>query len=60
MLLTSCQSTKHYVPYPDFPVLETYERNAEDHTVTVPEEWIVELAEFQIKYETLKEVYNGQ
>lgn len=60
MLLTSCQSTKSsFVPYPEFPDLPAYVKNT-DGTISVPEDWIVRLAEFRIKYETIQEVYNGQ
>ena len=57
-LLTSCQSTKQYIPYPDMPVLDWYVVN-DDGTVTVQNSYIVSLAEFKIKYDELKELYDG-
>lgn len=61
MLLTSCQSTKtESIPYPEFPILKEYTRNETEGTVTVPESYIVDLAEFKIKYDLLKEMYKEQ
>ena len=64
MLLTSCLSTsyieKPYVPpltFPDFPVVEEYERNT-DGSVTVSGEWIKRLAEYKIRIEETEKTYN--
>ena len=35
------------------------ERNKEERSVTVPEEWFVSLARFKILYEELEKNYNG-
>ena len=59
MLLSSCQSTKVeyrvYVPTLDTPIFphSEYIRNNKDGTCEVSSEWVVQLAEFEIKYETL-------
>ncbi len=66
-LLTSCASgraeyiEKPYVPeisFPLFPALENGVENA-DGTVSVPAEWIVELAEYRIRIEETEKNYSG-
>ena len=67
-LLASCLSPKVeyidrlYVPplaFPIFPEAEWAERNKEARSVTVPEEWFVNVARFKILYEELEKNYNG-
>lgn len=67
-LLASCLSPKVeyidrlYVPplaFPIFPEAEWAERDKEARSVTVPEEWFVNVARFKILYEELEENYNG-
>ena len=67
-LLACCQSPKVeyidrlYVPplaFPIFPEAEWVERNKEERSVTVPEEWFVSVARFKILYEELEKNYNG-
>ena len=67
-LLASCLSTKVeyidrlYVPplaFPIFPEAEWAERDKEARSVTVPEEWFVNVARFKILYEELEKNYNG-
>ena len=56
-LLTCCATVKpEYIPFPEFPVLSYMTKNA-DGTVSMPTADIVRLAEFKLKYETLKDVY---
>lgn len=56
-LLMCCQSSRiEYIPFPEFPVLSYITKNA-DGTVSMPAADIVRLAEFKLKYETLKDVY---
>lgn len=56
-LLTCCATVKpEYVPFPEFPVLSQVIKNA-DGTVSIPSSDLVRLAEFKLKYETLKDVY---
>lgn len=57
MLLTCCL-TNHveYIPFPEFPVFSQITKNA-DGTVSMPAVDLVRLAEFKLKYETLKETY---
>ena len=65
MLLAACQSTKivyeheTVVPELSFPKLPIAENmvNNNDGTVTVPAEWLVQLAEFQIRYEETQKNY---
>ena len=66
MLLTSCVSSRGekevIVPeldFPVFPVLDGYERNEEEEKVTVSEDWIIRLAEFQIHYEETAKNYEA-
>ena len=66
MLLKSCRSVEVHVPpveFPDFPIMSDNTGNK----VEVPEEWIVRLAEFKIRYEALqdewqeyKDLYSGR
>ena len=67
-LLASCLSPKVeyidrlYVPplaFPIFPEAAWVERNKEERSVTVPEEWFVNVARFKILYEELEKNYNG-
>lgn len=67
-LLAYCQSRKveyidrPYVPplaFPIFPEAAWAERNKEERSVTVPEEWFVNVARFKILYEELEKNYNG-
>lgn len=67
-LLASCLSPKVeyidrlYVPplaFPIFPEAEWAERDKEARSVTVPEEWFVNVARFKILYEELEKNYNG-
>ena len=63
-LLACCLSSKYkfYVPplaFPIFPEAAWVERNKEERSVTVPEEWFVSLARFKILYEELEKNYNG-
>ena len=67
-LLASCLSQKVeyidrlYVPplaFPIFPEAEWAERDKEARSVTVPEEWFVNVARFKILYEELEKNYNG-
>lgn len=67
-LLACCQSARVeyidrlYVPplaFPIFPEAEWAERNKEERSVTVPEEWFVNVARFKILYEELEKNYNG-
>lgn len=44
---------------PVFPVLDGYERNEEEKKVTVSEDWIIRLAEFQIHYEEMSKNYEA-
>ena len=62
MLLTACRSTKFvektivpYVEFPKFPLAEEMKRTSDG--VLVPEEWIVQLAEYQIRIEETEKVY---
>ena len=69
MLLTSCQSPrveyveKMYVPPLAFPVFpesaEWARRNVDEKSVTVPEDWFVNVARFKILYAELEKNYNG-
>ena len=69
MLLTSCQSPKVeyidrlYVPPLAFPVFpesaEWARRNVDEKSVTVPEDWFVNVARFKILYVELEKNYNG-
>lgn len=57
MPLTSCVTNGvEYIPFPEFPKLEQVIKNA-DGTVSMPSSDIVRLAEFKLKYDTLKELY---
>jgi len=64
MPLLNCQSTtdvkkEMYIPeiiFPEFPVLEEYERK--DGKITVPEEYILQLAEYKIRIEETEQNYN--
>lgn len=65
-LLAYCQSRKveyrTYVPpiaFPIFPEAAWAERNKEERSVTVPEEWFVNVARFKLLYEELEKNYNG-
>lgn len=65
-LLAYCQSRKveyrPYVPpiaFPIFPEAAWVERDKEARSVTVPEEWFVNVARFKILYEELEKNYNG-
>lgn len=67
-LLTSCLSPRvEYVDrlcvpplaFPVFPEAEWAERDKDARTVTVPEEWFVNLARFKILYEEIEKNYNG-
>lgn len=56
-LLAYCRTNQiEYIPFPEFPVLSYITKNA-DGTVSMPAADIVRLAEFKLKYETLKDVY---
>lgn len=66
MLLTSCVSSRVEkevivleLNFPVFPVLDGYERNEEEKKVTVSEDWIIRLAEFQIHYEETVKNYEA-
>ena len=62
MLLVSCPSTKviektvvPYVEFPEFPLAE--EMTQTEEGVLVPNQWIVDLAEYQIRIEETEKVY---
>ena len=62
ILLTGCPSTKviektvvPYVEFPTFPLAEEMKRTPDG--VLVPEDWIVQLAEYQIRIEETEKVY---
>ncbi len=62
MLLIGCQSTNTvektivpYVEFPTFPLADEMKQTPEG--VLVPEEWIVQLAEYQIRIEETEKVY---
>ena len=61
MLLTACRSTKvektivPYIEFPKFPLAEKMEQTPDG--VLVPNDWIVELAEYQIRIEETENVY---
>ena len=64
MLLMSCQSarTSPELPplsFPEFPESEQMEVSEDGNTVTVEADWIVRLAEFRIKYDAVREEYDG-
>ena len=68
MLLAYCQSVRvKYIDrlcvpplaFPIFPEAAWAERNKEERSVTVPEEWFVNVARFKILYEELEKNYNG-
>lgn len=56
--LLTCCLTNHieYIPFPEFPVLTSIMRNS-DGTIEISQDDLVRLAEFKLKYETLKETY---
>lgn len=56
-LLTRCL-TNHidYIPFPEFPVLTSIMKET-DGTISISQDDLVRLAEFKLKYETLKDVY---
>ena len=61
-LLTGCQNTKviektvvPYVEFPEFPLAD--EMKQTDEGVLVPNQWIVDLAEYQIRIEETEKVY---
>lgn len=64
MPLLNCQSTNDvkkeiYIPeinFPKFPVLEEYEQK--DGKIIVPEEYILQLAEYKIRIEETEQNYN--
>lgn len=67
MLLTACRTTKiEYVEksvvpeivFPIFPTLTGATRNRDEHTVSVPEEWIVRLEEYRIRMNETEKNYN--
>ena len=60
MLLISCQTTKITEQPPLFPELDTYTRDVENGTITVSDYYIIQLAEFAIKYKLFLEVYYDQ
>jgi len=56
-LLTCCQSNRpEYIPFPEFPALSQVTKNA-DGTVSMPSTDLIRLAEFKLKYDTLKDIY---
>lgn len=56
-LLTYCRTNQiEYIPFPEFPVLASVIKDA-DGTITISGEDLVRLAEFKLKYDTLKDVY---
>ena len=56
-LLTCCATVKpEYIPFPEFPVLSQVTKNA-DGTVSMPSSDLIRLAEFKLKYDTLKDIY---
>lgn len=69
MLLSTCQSNKiEYVDKPFVPALsfppfpdsaEWATRNKKERSVTVPEDWYVQIDAFRIRYEELQDNYNG-
>ena len=67
MLLPACRTTKvEYVEkpvvpeivFPIFPTLTDATRNREEHTVSVPEDWIVRLEEYRIRISETEKNYN--
>ena len=65
MLLVSCPSTKIIekktvpkIDFPEFPLAEEMTALG-NGKVAVPEQWIVDLAEYQIKIEETERVYNS-
>lgn len=57
MLLTCCL-TNHidYIPFPEFPVLTSIMKET-DGTISISQDDLIRLAEFKLKYDTLKDVY---
>lgn len=56
--LLTCCLTNHieYIPFPEFPVLISIMKEP-DGTISISRDDLVRLAEFKLKYETLKETY---
>lgn len=60
ILLTCCRTNRlEYIPFPEFPSLTQITRNA-DGTVTMPATDLIRLAEFRLKYDTLRETYGQE
>lgn len=56
-LLPYCQSNHvEYIPFPEFPVLTSIMKET-DGPIWISRNDLVRLAEFKLKYETLKETY---
>ena len=55
-LWQSCRSVEAHLPpveFPEFPIMSDNTGNK----VEVPEEWVVRMAEFKIRYEALQDEY---
>ena len=69
MLLSTCQSPRvvtverTVVPELVFPIFpgkaEWAERNLKERTITIPEDWYVQIDKFRINYECLEADYNS-